>query len=83
MMGQNYFNMSEILRRFNGDKETKRMLQEYVNDYISKAGVYKMLNRQDVSGIADAFELINKSFDQLDIDFDVPQETYEQINPAR
>lgn len=73
----------EILRRFNGDKTTKDALRAYIIEHIGKEGIYRMFNRADVSHIADACELIQKAFDQLDIDYGIQEPNTTYTNEAR
>ncbi len=66
------------------DKELLNDLRQYLNAYVREHGVDKMLAREDVSGVADAAEIITKAFDNLDVQFapkgDIPKI---QISRAR
>jgi hypothetical protein len=73
----------DTLRRFNGDTTTKEELRAYIIEYIGKEGIYRMFNRQDVSHIADACELITKAFEQLSIDYGIPEKPTAYTNEAR
>ena len=73
----------DILRRFNGDVATKEALREYIIEHIGKEGIYRMFNRQSVEHIADACELIQKAFEQLDIDYGIKQQNSTYTNEAR
>lgn len=73
----------DTLRRFNGDKTTKEALREYIIEHIGREGVYRMFNRQSVEHIADACELIQKAFEQLDIDYGIKEPTTTYTNEAR
>lgn len=73
----------ELLRRFNDDKATKEALKDYLNQFIAETAVNLMYERKDTSHIADAHDLINKAFDQINIDYGVQQKPIEQTNNAR
>lgn len=73
----------ELIRRFNDDKATKEALQEYLKAFIAETAVTMMYERKDTSHIADAHDLINKAFDQINIDYGVQQKPIEQTNEAR
>ena len=73
----------DTLRRFNGDKTTKEELRAYIIEYIGREGVYRMFQRQSVEHIADACELIQKAFDQLDIDYGIKEQPTTYTNEAR
>lgn len=73
----------EPLRRFNDDRATKEALQEYLNQFIAETAVNLMYERKDTAHIADAHDLINKAFDQINIDYGIQQKPIEQTNKAR
>lgn len=73
----------ELLRRFNDDKATKEALKDYLNQFIAETAVNLMYERKDTSHIADAHDLINKAFDQINIDYGLKQKPIEQTNNAR
>lgn len=73
----------DTLRRFNGDKATKEALRAYIIEHIGKEGVYRMFNRQSVEHIADACELIQKAFEQLDTDYGIQEQPTTYTNEAR
>lgn len=73
----------ELIRRFNDDKATKEALQEYLKAFIAETAVIMMYERKDTSHIADAYDLINKAFDQINIDYGIQQKPIEQTNNAR
>lgn len=75
--------MDNILRKFNGDKSTKEALQQYMTEVIAQEGVALMFSKKDVSHIADAKMLIDKAFEQLDIDYGIPNKQPKQSNQAR
>lgn len=75
--------MQEILRRFNGDIQTKEALLAFIQDYIGDEALDKMYKKEDVSHIADAHELIIKAFEQLETLYAIKKESDTTINQAR
>lgn len=73
----------ETLRRFNSDKGTKADLKEYIVAFIGNKAVELMFERKDTSHIADAKDLIDQAFQQLDIDFNPKIINNEPTNEAR
>lgn len=73
----------ERVRKFNGDKATKEDLKEYFIQVIQMEAVERLFNGKDVSHIKDAKDLIDKCFDQMDLDFKVQQDNATHTNKAR
>jgi len=73
----------DILSRFNGDKNTRTEVLNYLNYFVATYASEMVLTRKDVSGIADAKDIINKAFENLDIIYAVPERTGEQTNQAK
>ncbi len=65
----------EILSRFNGDFNTKDALIEYLHNHIAVKALEKIYKREDISGIADAKEIIDSAFEQLTIDYGIKEKT--------
>ena len=66
----------ELLRRFNDDRATKEALREYLEMFIGDEAVKMVYERKDVAHIADAKDLLDKAFSQLEIDYGI-QPKYE------
>jgi hypothetical protein len=75
--------MNDILRAFNGDVHTKEALKAYIDNFIGQEGVRRIFDREDVSAVADAKELIDKMFEQLEIDYGIPKPKKEHQNESR
>lgn len=73
----------ELLRQFNGDIHTRDAVKAYFEAHIAQYALEKMFDRKDVSGIADAKDILEKAFNQLEIDYGVPQKTQTPTNNAR
>ena len=75
--------MNEQIRLFNGDIHLKSALKEYFDMFIAEEGIRKMYAREDTAHIADAKELIDKVFQQIEIDYAIPNQWTEKNNQAR
>lgn len=75
--------MNEQIRLFNGDIHVKSALKEYFDMFIAEECVKMAYDRKNVSHIADAKELIDKVFQQIEIDYAIPNQPTEQSNQAR
>lgn len=75
------------LQEFYNDGGTKDNVHEYLIQYLKEEGIRRLLAKEDVSGIADAVEIIDMAFDNLDTIFQKelpPRETArETVNEAR
>jgi len=71
------------LQRFYNDKDTKDNVHNYLIDYLEKEAIRRVFDREDVSAVADAKEVIDKAFDNLEVLFDPKVGKTEQINEAR
>ena len=60
----------ENLRRFNGDKNTKTDLKEYLISYFEEAILKRAYDGGDVKPLANAVLEVKKAFSQLDIVLD-------------
>ena len=73
----------DILARFQGDKNTKNVVKQFLHDFVGEYAKEKVLKREDVSGIADADDIISKAFEALDILYAVPEPKTPTINQAK
>ena len=75
--------MDEVLRKFNGDPHTKDAFKGYMLSCIEAEAVKRVFNREDVTAIADAKDLIDKTFEQLGIDYGIPDKYTPPTNGAK
>lgn len=73
----------ELLRRFNDDKHTKQAVKDFVIDFIGEEAKQMVFERKDVAHIADAKELIDKAFRQIEIEYGVQPKQSKPINEAK
>lgn len=74
--------MKSLLSFYN-DKDTKDNVHNYLIDYLEKEAISRVFDREDVSAVADAKEIIDKAFDNLETLFKSKVEKKEPINEAR
>lgn len=75
--------MDSLLRSFNGDLHTKEAFKQYMSDFIAQEAVRILYTRGDATHIADAHDLINKAFEQLDVDYGITEQPTKPFNTAR
>lgn len=56
----------DILIKLSQDKNTLQALREYINSTLEKKLVKKALNKEDVSGFAEASNIIKVALDEID-----------------
>ena len=72
-----------MLKQFNGDLETKSQLITFIHDYIQSETIKRVYERKDVSGIADAKELVDGAFSALEEMYGIKERPPVQINEAK
>jgi len=72
-----------LLQSFNGDFATKEALLEYIHAHINTTALERMYRKEDVSHIADAKELIDSAFNQLEEDFGIKVKQNAVTNEAK
>jgi hypothetical protein len=76
------------LQEFNQDKETRNNVHQYLVDFMQQEAVRILFNRENTENymnpesIADAKELVDRAFDNLDILFN-PKQKKRLDNEAR
>ncbi len=75
--------MDSLLIRFNGDVHTKEAFKEFLIAFINQEALEKMYKREDVSHIADAKDLVDRAFEQLAIDYAIPDKERENTNTSK
>lgn len=68
---------------FYKDTPTKDNVKNYLINFLEKEAVKKVFNKEDVSAVAEARDLIDKAFDNLELLFTPKRKSKEQINEAR
>ena len=71
------------LQSFNLDKDTKENVRQYLSQFFKDEAVRKLMNREDAVALADATELLDKAFENLDVIFNSKVDKKEQINQSR
>jgi hypothetical protein len=71
------------LQTFYQDSDTKENVKNYLISFLEEEALKKVFAKEDVSGIADARECIEKAFYNLEVLFGEKPKAKEQINEAR
>lgn len=73
----------KTLQDFWINKEVKNTVQEYLVNYLKEEAVRKLFDKEDVSAVAEAKEMIDKAFENLDVMFEPKPKEKVQVNEAR
>jgi len=71
------------LYEFYKDTATKENVLHYLVQFLEEEAVKKVFNKEDVSAVAEAKEVIDKAFDNMDYIFGAKVAKKEQTNEAR
>ena len=71
------------LIEFYQDTDTKNNVHEYLVHFFKEEAVKKLMNREDAVALADAIELTDKAFTNMDILFSPKVKEKEIKNEAR
>ena len=69
------------LIEFYNDKDTKNNVKEYLIEFFKEEAVRKLVNREDAVALADAIELTEKAFENMDLLFSPKEGVKEQVSP--
>lgn len=71
------------LSLFSNDKHVKESVRQYIEAFIDDYALDKVYKKEDVTGIADARDVLRKAFEQIDIDYGAKEKPKEKDpNPA-
>ena len=68
----------EILRQFNGDKNTKEAFKTFMLSVIDQMALDKVYKGDHVGGFKDAKEILEETFNQLEIVYGIKEKTAKQ-----
>lgn len=71
------------LQEFYNDKETRDNVKAFQIEFLGKIAIKKAFEREDTSSIAEAKELIEKSFEEMEIMFSPKPKIKKIINQSR
>lgn len=74
--------MKSILE-FYQDTTTKDNVHCYLIDFLKEEGIRKLFAKEDVSAVAEAKDMIDKAFENMDVIFKKKEEAKPIINEAR
>lgn len=71
------------IKEFYNDTDTKNNVHEYLIQFFKDEAVRMLMNREPAVMVADAIELTDKAFENMDILFSPKVKEKEPINGAR
>lgn len=71
------------LKEFYQDSETRDNVKNYLLQYLKDEGCKKMFAKEDVTGFADAKDVIEKAFEEMEFMFAPKPKSKEIVNPSR
>lgn len=71
------------LQQFYLDVDTRNNVKNYLIEFLKQEAVKKVFAKEDIIGIADAKDCIEKAFDKLEVLFGEKPKPKEPINEAR
>lgn len=71
------------LIEFYNDKDTKNNVHEYLISYLKEEGIRKLFEKEDVSAVAEAKEMIDKAFENMELMFEKKAERKDNPNQSR
>lgn len=71
------------LQQFALDIDTRENVKNYLIEYLEKETVKRVFGKEDISGIADAKDVIEKAFYNLEVEFTPKPKVKEPVNEAR
>jgi len=71
------------LQEFYRDSGTSENVYNYLIEFLEKEGLKKMFDKEDVSAIAEAKEIIDNAWKNMEIMFDKKPKKKKQVNQSR
>ena len=73
----------QLLRRFQTDANLRNEVIAFIGNFIEQEAVNRVFKREDVSSVADAKELIDLAFNELENLYGIKKETPQRKNQSR
>jgi len=74
--------MSRLLKSFYEDVHTREEVRAYLVEFLKEEGIRKIFDKEETASVAEAKEIIDKAFDNLETMFGNKPKS-KTINPAR
>ena len=75
--------MPSSLKDFYLNEVMRNDVKDYLLNFLKEQAIQKTFNREDVSAIAEAKEVLDNAFDNLEVLFSPKSEGKKQVNEAR
>jgi hypothetical protein len=73
----------DVLNRFTNDVVTREEVINFIHDFIDQETLRRVYNKENVSEVADAIELIDLAFSELDNLYGIKNKATKPVNEAR
>lgn len=71
------------LIEFYQDQDTRDNVKQYLLEFFKEEAVRRLMNREDAVALADASELVEQAFENMELLFASKSESKETKNPSR
>lgn len=71
------------LQQFQNDKFTRDEVINFIHNFIDNQALTKLYKKEDVSAVAEARELIDSAFSELENQYGIKNKTTKSVNKAR
>jgi len=71
------------LQEFNANKDTRNNVKEYLLQFFKEEAVRMLMNRESAVAVADATDLVEKAFENLDLLFNPKPKRKSNKNESR
>lgn len=78
-----YSKMDKSLQSFYNDHDTRDNVHAYLVEFLEQEAIKKVFAKEDVSVVAEAKEMIDKAFTNMELLFESKVKKKESINEAR
>lgn len=75
--------MNQLLNQFYNDEHTRNELIEFIHDFIDQEAISRVYNKEDVSAVADARQLIDLAFSELQNLYGIQTKAKKSENQSR
>ena len=73
----------DLLQQFQNDKFLRDELINFLHNFIDNQALTKLYKKEDVSAVAEARELIDSAFSELENQYGIKEKATKPVNKAR
>lgn len=75
--------MTKSLQEFYNDRDTKDNVHAYLLQFFQEEAVRRLMNREDAIALADATDMLDKAFENMEVLFSPAVNKKKQLNESR